>query len=89
MANEKLDQEFARIITHEFWVIGSRNYPEKFYTSPAGTQIFLDPIDAKTECDRRNAEFSTATGEENVRCCRVIRCIAQTVEETRWDEFEN
>lgn len=88
MTINKLDEEFARIIQHEFWVIGSRNYPEKFYTSPDGTQIFLDPMEAKTECDRRNKDFSDATGEENSRCCRVLRCTAKTAEETRWEEWE-
>lgn len=52
---------FGDIYEHEFWVIGISHYPEKI-TSIKGIQIYLDPLDARTNCNIKNEEFQTKTG---------------------------
>ena len=81
----KLDIEFNTKKEHTFWVIASRNYPEKIVTNNNGIQIYLDPDEAKLECDLKNAEIREGNDIKNDPY-RVLRCECLTSEETN---FEN
>lgn len=79
----KLDNEFSTYKHHTFWVIASRNYPEKIVTNDKGIQIYLDPAEAEEVCMVKNMELWDSSKEPKPpKTYRVLRCEADTIEET-------
>ncbi len=75
----KLDKEFNTKKEHTFWVITSRNCPGKFVISDTGQQIYLDPVDAKHACNKKN---------DDVRNCEDIKSDPYRVQRIKVATFQ-